>query len=122
MHGRPYGSIPAGRGHAFRKRHEGPGNVVFFSDVTLRLENQGRNWADFRAKCEAVIDELINIPAPQLYMTPADVEHQAVPVPEDVSTLLGQLRERLDADAPATRARAHEPDARTRLHRHARRY
>lgn len=33
----------------------------------------------------------------------ADVEHQAVPVPEDVAALLGQLRERLDvlvADAP----------------------
>ncbi|MEW1892235.1 hypothetical protein [Streptomyces sp. NPDC085659] len=33
----------------------------------------------------------------------ADVEHQAVPVPEDVAALLGQLRERLDVlsvDAP----------------------
>ncbi|MFF8830810.1 hypothetical protein [Streptomyces sp. NPDC015131] len=68
-----------------RDPNDGPGKAVFFSDVTLWLDKQGKDWADFGADYEAVIDELIKAPVPQLYMTlvrvsPGKVEAARTPV------------------------------------------
>ncbi|MER7050286.1 hypothetical protein [Streptomyces jumonjinensis] len=48
---------------------DGPGKAVFFSDVTLWLDKQGKDWGDLGIDYEAVIDELVGAPVPQLYMT-----------------------------------------------------
>ncbi|MEU9546761.1 hypothetical protein [Streptomyces mirabilis] len=48
---------------------DGPGKAVFFSDVTLWLDKQGKDWGDLGIDYEAVIDELVKAPVPQLYMT-----------------------------------------------------
>lgn len=48
---------------------DGPGKTVFFSDITLWLDSQGKTWADLGADYDAVIDELIDAPVPQLYLT-----------------------------------------------------
>ncbi|MCX5384844.1 hypothetical protein [Streptomyces sp. NBC_00083] len=47
-----------------RDPKDGPGKAVFFSDVTLWLDKQGKDWADFGADYEAVIDELVRAPVP----------------------------------------------------------
>ncbi|MFB7186943.1 hypothetical protein ACFCZT_16920 [Streptomyces sp. NPDC056230] len=52
-----------------RDPNDGPGKAVFFSDVTLWLDKQGKDWADFGVDYEAVIDELVKAPVPQLYTT-----------------------------------------------------
>jgi hypothetical protein len=52
-----------------RDANAGPGKAVFFSDVTLWLDKQGKDWADLGIDYEAVIDELAGAPVPQLYMT-----------------------------------------------------
>ncbi|MFG2525761.1 hypothetical protein [Streptomyces sp. NPDC048527] len=48
---------------------DGPGKTVFFSDITLWLDSQGKTWADLGADYDAVIDELIDAQVPQLYLT-----------------------------------------------------
>ncbi|MFD3580707.1 hypothetical protein [Streptomyces sp. NPDC058644] len=48
---------------------DGPGKAVFFSDVTLWLDKQGKDWGDLGIDYEAVIDELTKAPVPQLYLT-----------------------------------------------------
>lgn len=48
---------------------DGPGKAVFFSDVTLWLDKQGKDWGALGIDYEAVIDELTKAPVPQLYMT-----------------------------------------------------
>ncbi|QKZ18595.1 hypothetical protein [Streptomyces chartreusis] len=48
---------------------DGPGKAVFFSDVTLWLDKQGKDWGDLGIDYEAVINELVGAPVPQLYMT-----------------------------------------------------
>ncbi|EDY45743.1 hypothetical protein [Streptomyces sp. SPB074] len=58
-----------------RDPNDGPGKAVFFSDVTLWLDKQGKDWADFGADYEAVIDELVKAPVPQLYMTLVQKAH-----------------------------------------------
>ncbi|MFD8384975.1 hypothetical protein ACFV2X_41745 [Streptomyces sp. NPDC059679] len=52
-----------------REPADGPGKAVFFSDVTLWLDKQGKDWADLGIDYEAAIDELVNAPVPQLYLT-----------------------------------------------------
>jgi hypothetical protein len=49
--------------------NEGPGKAVFFSDITLWLDKQGRTWADFDIDYDDVIDELLETPVPQLFLT-----------------------------------------------------
>ncbi|MFF9803180.1 hypothetical protein ACF1G3_38055 [Streptomyces rochei] len=41
---------------------------MFFSDVTLWLDKQGKTWPDLGIDYEAVIDELLNAQVPQLYL------------------------------------------------------
>ncbi len=48
---------------------DGPGKVVFFSDITLWLDKQGKDWADIGIDYEAVTDELAGAQVPQLYLT-----------------------------------------------------
>ncbi|MEU5958827.1 hypothetical protein [Streptomyces sp. NPDC047525] len=48
---------------------DGPGKAVFLSDVTLWLDKQGKDWGDLGIDYEAVINELVQAPVPQLYMT-----------------------------------------------------
>ncbi|MFB7576222.1 hypothetical protein [Streptomyces sp. NPDC056165] len=48
---------------------DGPSKAVFFSDVTLWLDKQGKDWGDLGIDCEAVTGELTKAPVPQLYMT-----------------------------------------------------
>ncbi|QDO42889.1 hypothetical protein FNV62_36385 [Streptomyces sp. RLB3-17] len=52
-----------------RDPNHGPGKAVFFSDVTLWLDKQGKTWSDLGIDYEAVIDELLNAQVPQLYLT-----------------------------------------------------
>ncbi|MEU4497555.1 hypothetical protein AB0F96_29975 [Streptomyces sp. NPDC023998] len=52
-----------------RDANEGPGKAVFFSDVTLWLDKQDKDWADLGIDYEAVIDELLKAQVPQLYLT-----------------------------------------------------
>ncbi|MBC9728184.1 hypothetical protein [Streptomyces sp. TRM68367] len=54
---------------------EGPGKAVFFSDVTLWLDKQGQTWASLGIDHEAVIDELLNAPVPQLFLTLTQKAH-----------------------------------------------
>ncbi|WP_329431526.1 hypothetical protein OG564_00530 [Streptomyces sp. NBC_01280] len=42
------------------------GKVVFFSDVTLWLDKQGKDWGVLGIDYETVIDELTTAPVPQL--------------------------------------------------------
>ncbi|MEU5836333.1 hypothetical protein ABZ820_22065 [Streptomyces diacarni] len=56
-------------GALVRDPGEGPGKAVFFSDVTLWLDKQGKDWGDLGIDYEAAIDELAGAPVPQLYMT-----------------------------------------------------
>lgn len=58
-----------------RDPDDGPGKAVFFSDVTLWLDNQGKTWADLGIDYEAVIDELLDAQVPQLYLTLAQKAH-----------------------------------------------
>ncbi|MCX5112417.1 hypothetical protein OOK13_28790 [Streptomyces sp. NBC_00378] len=58
-----------------RDPNDGPGKAIFFSDATLWFCKQGKDWADFGADYEAVIDELIKAPVPQLYMTLVQKAH-----------------------------------------------
>ncbi|MFG3255059.1 hypothetical protein [Streptomyces sp. NPDC048172] len=55
--------------------YEGPGKAVFFSDITLWLDKQGQAWADAGIDYEAVIDELIEAPVPQLMLTLTQKAH-----------------------------------------------
>ncbi|WKX73538.1 hypothetical protein [Streptomyces sp. XD-27] len=55
--------------------NEGPGKVVFFSDITLWLDKQGTTWADLGIDHDAVLDELLNAPVPQLYLTLTQKAH-----------------------------------------------
>ncbi|MFE1763897.1 hypothetical protein ACFW81_06725 [Streptomyces angustmyceticus] len=52
-----------------RDLNDGPGKAVFFSDVTLWLDKQGKSWPDLGIDHDAVIDELLNARVPQLYLT-----------------------------------------------------
>jgi hypothetical protein len=54
---------------------EGPGRVVFFSDLTLFLDRQGKDWASLGIDYEAVIDELVTAPVPQLYLSLTQKAH-----------------------------------------------
>ncbi|MYQ86787.1 MULTISPECIES: hypothetical protein [unclassified Streptomyces] len=56
-------------GDLAREPGDGPGKAVFFSDVTLWLDKQGKSWGALGIDHEAVIDELVKAQVPQLYMT-----------------------------------------------------
>ncbi|MFF4602635.1 hypothetical protein ACFY12_07750 [Streptomyces sp. NPDC001339] len=58
-----------------RDAQEGPGKAVFFSDVTLWLDEQGNTWADLGIDYDAVIDELLKAPVPQLFLTLTQKAH-----------------------------------------------
>ncbi|MEU2287837.1 hypothetical protein ABZ614_39040 [Streptomyces sp. NPDC013178] len=58
-----------------RDPNDGPGKAVFFSDVTLWLDKQGKTWPDLGIDYEAVIDELLNAQVPQLYLTLTQKAH-----------------------------------------------
>ncbi|MGW2918971.1 hypothetical protein ACWDBF_14045 [Streptomyces angustmyceticus] len=49
--------------------NDGPGKAVFFSDVTLWLDKQGKTWPDLGIDHDAVIGELLTAQVPQLYLT-----------------------------------------------------
>jgi hypothetical protein len=53
----------------------GPGKAVFFSDVTLWLDKQGKDWGTLGIDYEAVIDELVKAPVPQLYLSLVQKAH-----------------------------------------------
>ncbi|MFF1446179.1 hypothetical protein [Streptomyces sp. NPDC058295] len=55
--------------------NEGPGKAVFFSDITLWLDAQGRTWADFNIDYDQVVDELLGTPVPQLFLTLSHKAH-----------------------------------------------
>jgi hypothetical protein len=55
--------------------NEGPGKAVFFSDITLWLDKQGQTWADLGIDYDAVIEELLNAPVPQLFLTLSHKAH-----------------------------------------------
>ncbi|WP_128380376.1 hypothetical protein [Streptomyces cavernae] len=58
-----------------REPNDGPGEAVFFSDVTLWLDKQGKDWGDLGIDYEAVIDELLDAQVPQLYLTLTQKAH-----------------------------------------------
>ncbi|MFB6518483.1 hypothetical protein [Streptomyces sp. NPDC056401] len=62
-----------GRDHA-----DGPGKAVFFSDLTLWLDKQGKGWADLGIDYDAVIDELTEAPVPQLFLSLMQKAHAIV--------------------------------------------
>ncbi|WP_282699996.1 hypothetical protein [Streptomyces sp. CC219B] len=55
--------------------NEGPGKAVFFSDITLWLDQQGQTWTDLGIDHDAVIAELLNAPVPQLFLTLSQTAH-----------------------------------------------
>ncbi|MER7396170.1 hypothetical protein ABT381_11700 [Streptomyces sp. NPDC000151] len=55
--------------------HEGLGKAVFFSDITLSLDKQGETWANIGIAPDALIDELLAAPVPQLYLTLTQKAH-----------------------------------------------
>ncbi|MCX5561083.1 hypothetical protein [Streptomyces sp. NBC_00038] len=58
-----------------RDPNDGPGKAVFFSDVTLWLDKQGKTWPDLGIDYDAVIDELLSAQVPQLYLTLTQKAH-----------------------------------------------
>ncbi|WAU78513.1 hypothetical protein O1Q96_01415 (plasmid) [Streptomyces sp. Qhu-G9] len=54
---------------------DGPGKAVFFSDITLWLDSQGKTWGDLGIDYDAVIDELLKAEVPQLYLTLTQKAH-----------------------------------------------
>ncbi|WP_314249973.1 hypothetical protein [Streptomyces sp. DSM 40907] len=61
-----------------RDRGGGPGRAVSFSDVTLWLDKQGKDWGALGIDNEAVIDELANAQVPQLSTTLMQKSHAAL--------------------------------------------
>src|SRR5262249_54557615 len=60
---------------ALIRSHDGPGKAVFFSDITLLLDRQGKTWGDLGIDYEQVIDALLEAPVPLLYLTLSQVAH-----------------------------------------------
>ena len=58
-----------------RDAADGPGKAVFFSDVTLWLDRQGKDWPALGIGYEAVVNELIVDRVPQLYLTLTQTAH-----------------------------------------------